>query len=152
MRTRPRGPADARANAGADVLVVVEDVVGIVRGLHLHQPVVDGVAVRLADPAGVFVAAEEVDVDAFAEAAEGGEEPLRPGGVPVAEVLAGPPHTIEGDCVRRLPIPERRPASTSSGPRRTSDSRARSTRPSSTVGTTTGSPPTSPSCATTSST
>ena len=28
------------------------------------------------------VAAEEVDVDAFAEAAEGGEEPPRPSGVP----------------------------------------------------------------------
>ena len=41
----------------ADVLVVVEDVVGVVRGLHVHQPVVDGVAVRLADPVGVFVAA-----------------------------------------------------------------------------------------------
>jgi hypothetical protein len=52
---------------------VVEDVVGVVRGLHGHQPVVDRVAVRLADPVGVFVAAEEVDVDAFAEAAEGGD-------------------------------------------------------------------------------
>ena len=60
----------------ADVLVVVEDVVGVVRGLHVYQPVVDGVAVRLADPVGVFVAAEEVDVAAFAEAAEGGEKPL----------------------------------------------------------------------------
>ena len=30
--------------------------------------------------------------------------------VVVAEVLAGPPHTIEGDRVRRLPVPERRPA------------------------------------------
>jgi hypothetical protein len=38
MRTRPRGPADARAGVGADVLVVVEDVAGVVRGLHLHQP------------------------------------------------------------------------------------------------------------------
>src|SRR5215813_15580102 len=97
----------ARPVHRADVLVVVEDVVGVVRGLHVHQPGVDGVAVRLADPAGVFVAAEEVDVDAFAEAAEGGEEPPRPSGFPVAEILAGPPHTIEGDCVRRLPIPER---------------------------------------------
>src|SRR5262245_31141231 len=96
MRTRPRGPADARAGAGVDVLVVAEDVVGVVRGLHVHQPVVDRVAIRLADPVGVFVAAEEVDVDAFAEAPEGGEEPPRPGGVPVAEVLAGPPYTIEG--------------------------------------------------------
>src|SRR5262245_49502866 len=84
----------------ADVLVVVKDVVGIVRGLHVPQPVIDGIAVRLADPVGVFVAAEEVDVDTFAEAAEGGEEPPRPSGVPVAEVLAGPPHTIEGDGVR----------------------------------------------------
>jgi len=89
---------------------VVEDVVGVVRSLHVHQPVVDGVAVRFADPAGVFVAAEEVDVDAFAEAAKGDEEPPRPSGVPVAEVLAGPPHTIEGDRVRRLPVPERRTA------------------------------------------
>src|SRR5262245_20790520 len=94
---------------GADVLVVVEDVVGVVRGLHVHQTVVNGVAVRLADPIWVFVAAEEVDVDAFAEAAEGGEEPPRPSSVPLAEVLAGPPHSIEGDRVRRLPVPERRP-------------------------------------------
>jgi len=48
---------------------VVEDVVGVVVGLHVHQPFVDGVAVCLADPVGVFVAAEEVDVDAVAEAA-----------------------------------------------------------------------------------
>src|SRR6266540_13516 len=99
-----------RRSTRADVLVVVEDVVGVVRGLHVHQPFVDGVAVRLADSVGVFVATEEVDVDAFPEPAEGGEEPPRPGGVPVAEVLAGPPHTIEGDRVRRLPVPERRPA------------------------------------------
>jgi hypothetical protein len=39
---------------------VVEDVVGVVRGLYVHQPVVDGVAVRLADPVGVFVAAEDL--------------------------------------------------------------------------------------------
>src|SRR3546814_20716655 len=90
-----------RAGASADVLVVVEDVVGVVRGLHVHQPVVDGVAIRLADPVGVFVAAEEVDVNAFAEAAEGGEELSRPGRVPVAEVLAGPPHTLDGESVRR---------------------------------------------------
>ena len=86
---------------------MVEDVVGVVRGLHVHQPFVDRVAVRLADSVGVFVATEEVDVDAFAEAAERGEEPPRPSGVPVAEVLAGPPHTIEGDRVRRVPVPGR---------------------------------------------
>ena len=94
-----------RAGAGADVLVMVEDVVGVVRGLHIHQPVVDGGAVRLADPVGVFVAAEEVDVNAFAEAAEGGEKSPRPGSIPVAEVLAGPPHSVEGDRVRRLAVP-----------------------------------------------
>jgi hypothetical protein len=55
----------------------------------MHQPVVDGVAVRLTDPVGLFVTAEEVDVDAFAEAAESGEESPRPSRVPVAEVLAG---------------------------------------------------------------
>src|SRR3546814_20769304 len=81
MRTRPRGPADACAGAGADILVMVEDILGVVSGLHVHQPVVDGVAIGLTDPVGVFVAAEAVDVDAFAEAAEGGEEPTRPGGV-----------------------------------------------------------------------
>ena len=43
--------------AGWDVLVVMEDVVRVVPGLHVHQPVVDGVAVRLADPVGIFVAA-----------------------------------------------------------------------------------------------
>ena len=74
----PSEPPTPFTQPRADVLVVVEDVVGIVRGLHIHQPVVDGVAVRLADPFGVFVAAEEVDVDAFAEAAEGGEELPRP--------------------------------------------------------------------------
>src|SRR5688572_8909324 len=95
------GTTHANTQSRADVLVVVKDIVAVVHGLHLHQPVVDGVAVRLADPVGVFVAAEEVDVDAFAEAAEGGEEFPRPSGVPVAEVLAGPPHTIEGHRVRR---------------------------------------------------
>src|SRR5262245_10420016 len=95
-----RPPANgSRAQPRADVLVVVEDVVGIVRRLYLHQPVVDGIAVRLADPVGVFVAAEEVDIDAFAEAAQGGEKLPRPSGVAVAEVLAGPPHAIEGDRV-----------------------------------------------------
>jgi hypothetical protein len=44
-------------DGGADVLVAVKDVVGVVRSLHVHQPVVDRVAVRLADPAGIFVAA-----------------------------------------------------------------------------------------------
>src|SRR6266508_3531182 len=77
-----------RRSTRANVLVVVEDVVGVVRGLHVHQPFVDGVAVRLADSVGVFVATEEVDVDAFPEPAEGGEEHPRPGGVPVAEVVA----------------------------------------------------------------
>src|SRR4029450_8392615 len=85
----PSDPPTPSLNPGADVLVVVEDVVGVVRGLHVHQLVVNGVAVRLADPVGVFVAAEEVDVDAFAETAEGGEEPPRPGGVRGAGVLAG---------------------------------------------------------------
>src|SRR5262249_7081424 len=88
-----RGAAIARAightqtitQRRADVLVVVKDVVGVVRALHVHQPVVDGVAVGLADPVGGFVTAEEVDIDAFAKAAEGGEEPPRPSGVPVAE-------------------------------------------------------------------
>src|SRR5688572_20740408 len=77
---------DGSRSSRADVLVVVEDIVGVVRGLHVYQPVVDGVAVRLANPFGCFVAAEEIDVDAFAETAEGGEEPPRPGGVPIAEV------------------------------------------------------------------
>src|SRR5262245_2884943 len=104
---RPGGPDDPRPGAGADVLVVVEDVLGVVRGLYVHQPVIDGVAVRLADPARIFVAAEEVNIDAFAEAAEGSEEPPRPGSVLVAEVLAGPPHSVEGDRVGRLPAPKR---------------------------------------------
>jgi hypothetical protein len=73
-------------------------------------PVVDGIAVRLADPIGVFVAAEEVDVDALAEVTEGGEEAPRPSGVSVTEVFARPPHSIEGDRVRRLSVPERRSA------------------------------------------
>src|SRR5512145_2874522 len=107
---RAGGTTHTITQTRADILVVVENVVGIVRGLHVHQPLIDGVAVRLADPVGAFVAAEEVDVHAFAEAAEGGEKLPRPSDVPVAEVLAGPPYTIEGDGVRRLPVPERRPA------------------------------------------
>jgi hypothetical protein len=39
---------------------VVEDVVGVICGRHVHQPVVDAVAVRLADPVAVLVAAEEL--------------------------------------------------------------------------------------------
>ena len=91
----------------ADVLVVVEDVVGVVLGLHLHEPFVDGVAVRLADPVGLFVAGEEVDVDTFAEPAEGGGEPSLKTSFAVAEFLARPPRTMEDDGVRCLPVPER---------------------------------------------
>jgi hypothetical protein len=58
---------------------VVEDVVGIVLAFHARQPVVDVVSVRLADPVRLLVGAEEVDVDAVAEAVEGGEEAPRPG-------------------------------------------------------------------------
>src|SRR5262245_65504229 len=86
-------------NPRTDVLVVVEDVVGIVGDLHVHQPLIDGVSVCLADPVGMFVAAEEIDVDAFAEAADRGEERPRPSGVPVAEVLPGPPHATRGNGV-----------------------------------------------------
>ena len=53
---------------------MVEDVVGIVRRLHVHEPVVDRVAVRLADPSGSFIAAEKIDIDALPELAERGEE------------------------------------------------------------------------------
>jgi hypothetical protein len=86
---------------------VVEDVVGVVLGLHSRQPVVDGVPVRLANPAGLLVGAEEVDVDAVAEAVEGGEEAPRPGDVLVAMALAGPPHGVERDGVRDPSVPER---------------------------------------------
>src|SRR5690606_32537403 len=68
------GPVRASGRARPDVLVVVEDVVGVVPGLHGHQAVVDGVAVRLADPGGALVGVEEVDVDAIPKAAERGEE------------------------------------------------------------------------------
>src|SRR5262245_64670629 len=91
------------ARARPDVLVDVEDVARVVGALHLHQPVVDRLAVGLADAAGIFVAAQEVDVDALAEPAERGEEAPRPGGLPLAEILAGPPDAVEGDRVRRLP-------------------------------------------------
>jgi len=72
---RAMGTTQTVTQSWTNVLVVVEDVVGVVRGLHVHQPVVGRVAVRLADPVGVFVAAEEVDVDALAEAAQGSEKP-----------------------------------------------------------------------------
>src|SRR5262249_3891336 len=58
----------------------------------------------------------------------------------------------DGEEVLRALRAFRTPLLDLSGPLRTWDSRARSTRPSSTVGTTTGSPRTSPSSATTSST
>ena len=78
---------------------MVEDVVGVVLGFHVHQPVVDAGAVGVADTIGGFVGAEEVDVDALAVAVEGGEEAPGPGDVPVGVVLAGPPHAVEGDGV-----------------------------------------------------
>src|SRR5574339_236114 len=86
VKWRQRGARSARA----DVLVVVEDVVRVVRRLHIHQSIIDGVAIGLADSVGMLVAAQEVDVDAFAKAAERGEEFPRPGRVPLAAVLAGP--------------------------------------------------------------
>jgi hypothetical protein len=39
-----------------------------------------------------------LNIDAFAEAAEGGEEPPRPGSVPVTKVLAGPLHSVVTAC------------------------------------------------------
>src|SRR5262245_39926436 len=69
----------------ADVLVMVEDVVGVIPRLHVYQPVVDEVAVRLTDAVGIFIAAEKVDIYACAKSTEGGEESPRPSGVPVAE-------------------------------------------------------------------
>src|SRR5262245_30057289 len=50
-RSRGVGPTHTITQPRADVLVVMEDIVGVVGGLHVHQPVVDSVAVRLADPA-----------------------------------------------------------------------------------------------------
>ena len=52
---------------------MVEDVARVVFRLYVDQPVVNEVAVCLADPVGTFVSTEEVDVDAFAETAEVGE-------------------------------------------------------------------------------
>ena len=86
---------------------MVEDIVGVVLGLHVNQPVVGGGAVGVADSVGVFVGAEEVDVDALAVAVEGGEEASGPGDVSVGVVLAGASHAVEGDGVRRLSVPER---------------------------------------------
>ena len=54
----------ARASARRDVLVVVEGVVGVVRGLDLGESPVDLIAVGLSNPAGAVVGVEEVDVDA----------------------------------------------------------------------------------------
>ena len=45
---------------------MVEDVLGVVRGLHFGQPPIRVVAVRLVDAAGVVVGVEEVHVDAGA--------------------------------------------------------------------------------------
>lgn len=83
----------------ADVLVVVEDVVGVVLGFRVYQAVVDGGAVGVADPVRVFVGAKEVDVDALAVAVEGGEEASGSGDVLVGVVLAGSPYGVEGDGV-----------------------------------------------------
>src|SRR5262249_30295036 len=95
-RSEPTTPSlESRAN----VLVVVENVVGIVRRLHVYQPVVARVAIRFPDPVGIFVPTKEVDVYALTEAVEGCEEPPRPGGVPIPEILAWPPHSIKGDRV-----------------------------------------------------
>src|SRR5919109_770317 len=89
---RPRpGPPGLRSTAsivarcrstGADVLVVVEGVVGVVLGLDLGESPVDVIAVGLSNAAGVVVGIKEVDVDAVgAVGLEGPEEPPRPGGL-----------------------------------------------------------------------
>ena len=49
---------------------MVEDVVGVVLGFHVHQPIVDAGAVGVADTIGGFVGAEEVDVEALAVASD----------------------------------------------------------------------------------
>jgi hypothetical protein len=57
-------PRRARASAGLDVVVVVEGVVGVVRGLDFGESAIDVIAVGLSNPAGVVVGIKEVDVDA----------------------------------------------------------------------------------------
>src|SRR5262245_15026598 len=78
---RPRmrrrlGPLVRGRSTRADVLVVMEGVVGVVLGLDLGESVVGVVAVGLSGAVGVFVGVEEVDVDAGgAVRLEGLEEP-----------------------------------------------------------------------------
>src|SRR6202008_461632 len=70
------------SSLGADVLVVVESVVGIVPGFDFGESPVDAIAVGLANAAIVVVGIQEVDVDAGgAMRLEGLEEPPRPGGL-----------------------------------------------------------------------
>ncbi len=89
-------------STGADVLVVVEGVVGVVLGFDLRQSPVDVIAVRLSNAAGVVVGIKEVDVDApGAVRSEGLEKPLRPSGLDLS-VLAGllrEPHAVDDDVV-----------------------------------------------------
>ena len=102
----PDDPSSPRPRE--DVLVVVEDVLGVVCGLHIPKTPIDVVTVRVADPVGLFVVAEEVDVDAFAESIEGGEESSCPGRVMLGVLLARPPYTIEGYGMGRVPVSKRR--------------------------------------------
>jgi hypothetical protein len=68
-----------RCSAGADVLVVVEHIVGVVLGLDLGESPVDLIAIRLSHTTGVIVGVEEVDVDALSAVRfEGTEERPRP--------------------------------------------------------------------------
>ena len=53
-----------RCSTGADVLVVVEDVVGVVLGLDLGESPVDVIALGLSNAGAVVVGIKEVDVDA----------------------------------------------------------------------------------------
>src|SRR4029450_11217949 len=94
-----------RRRGGPDVLVVVEDVVGVVLGLDLGEPAVGVVAVRLADAAGVVVGVEKVHVDTGTVGLQGGEEGLGPRGLrgPDGVVLLGPPDRVDDDVVVHVP-------------------------------------------------
>ena len=61
----PFGPAGpTQASAGADVLVVAEGVVRVVRGLDFGESPVDAIAVDLLNATGVVVGVKEINVDA----------------------------------------------------------------------------------------
>src|SRR5262245_10868984 len=81
LGVRSRHARDTAFCGGRDVVVDVEEVVGVVLALDRYEPIVVG-AVRRPNPRRAVVRVEVIGIDAAREALDVGPEPSRPLDVP----------------------------------------------------------------------